>query len=54
MAQSKFAKLENKLSKRKGVTSPGGLARYIGEKKYGKKGFAAKQRAGVVKAKNAH
>jgi len=33
---SKFAELKAKLSKRKGVTSPGGLAYAIGERKFGK------------------
>lgn len=36
---SRFAKLKAKLSGRKGVTSPGGLAAFIGRKKYGKKEF---------------
>ena len=32
-----FDKLKGELAGRKGVTSPGGLAHYIGEKKYGEK-----------------
>jgi len=35
-----FKKLEGQLAA-KGATNPGGLARFIGEKKYGKAGFAA-------------
>jgi hypothetical protein len=45
MAESKFKKLEGKLSKRKGVTNPGALAAYIGDKKYGKAGMARKAAA---------
>ena len=37
---SRFNKLKRKLGKR-GVRSPGGLAAYIGRKKYGAKRFAA-------------
>jgi hypothetical protein len=50
-AMSAFEKLKGKLSKRPGVKNPGGLARTIGEEKYGKKGFAKKQQAGVKKAR---
>lgn len=35
----RFAKLENALARRPGVTNPGALAAYIGRKKYGKKRF---------------
>jgi hypothetical protein len=35
-----FDKMKEKLSHQKGVTDAGGLAAYIGRKKYGKKGFA--------------
>lgn len=42
---SRFNKLKAKL-KRKGVRSPGGLAAFIGRKKYGKKRFAAMSRKG--------
>lgn len=31
----RFKKLKGELSKRKGVTNPGALAAYIGNKKYG-------------------
>jgi len=37
--ESAFARLESKLSHRPGVTSPGGLAAFIGRKKYGKRAF---------------
>jgi len=33
----RFAKLKGELSKRKGVSNPGGLAAFIGKKKYGQK-----------------
>jgi len=33
----RFKKLKGELSKRKGVTDPGGLAAFIGRKKYGDK-----------------
>ena len=36
----RFAALKEKLSDKPGVTNPGGLAAYIGRKKYGNKGFA--------------
>jgi hypothetical protein len=49
MAQSKFNKLKAKLAKR-GVKSPGGLAAYIGRKKFGKAGMAKKAAAGRRKA----
>lgn len=42
---SRFSKLKSKL-KRRGAKSPGGLAYYIGKKKYGKKGMARKAAAG--------
>lgn len=35
----RFAALKKKLSGRKGVYNPAGLAAYIGRKKYGKKKF---------------
>jgi hypothetical protein len=35
----RFAALTKKLSNKKGVTDPAGLAAYIGRKKYGKKKF---------------
>lgn len=35
----RFAALKQKLSK-EGASNPGGLAAYIGRKKYGKQGFA--------------
>lgn len=43
--RSNFAKLKSKLA-RKGARSPGGLAYYIGVKKYGKKKMAKKAAAG--------
>lgn len=43
---SKFEVLEHKLSKRKDVTDPAGLAAYIGRKKYGARGMAQKSAAG--------
>lgn len=36
---ARFKSLKNKLAK-KGATNPGGLAAYIGRKKYGAKRFA--------------
>ena len=36
----RFAALKNKLSGRKGIYNPAGLAASIGRKKYGKKKFA--------------
>ena len=36
----RFAALKKTLSGRKGVSNPGGLAAYIGRKKYGAKKFA--------------
>lgn len=42
----RFQKMKGELAGRKGVRSPGGLARYIGEKKYGKGGFARMAAAG--------
>lgn len=35
----RFAALKNALAKKPGVTDPGGLAAYIGRKKYGKSKF---------------
>jgi hypothetical protein len=46
---SKFAKLEKKLGA-KGASNPAALAAWIGRKKYGKAGFAAKAAAGRKKA----
>jgi hypothetical protein len=43
---SKFAKMTRKLSRRKGVRNPSGLAAHIGRRKYGKKGMAKKAAAG--------
>ena len=43
---SNFAKLERSLAHRKGVHNPRALAAWIGRKKYGKKGMAAKAAAG--------
>lgn len=43
---SKFNRLKENLA-RKGVRSPGGLAAYIGRKKYGKKGMERKAEAGL-------
>jgi hypothetical protein len=43
---ARFKALKKKLGKRKGVTNPGGLAAYIGRKKYGKKKFAKLSVAG--------
>jgi hypothetical protein len=37
----RFAALKSELSGQRGVTSPGGLAAYIGRKKYGASKFAA-------------
>jgi hypothetical protein len=42
----RFAKLKKKLAGRKGVTSPGGLAAYIGRLKYGKEKMAKMSAAG--------
>lgn len=50
--ESRFKKLSKQLAKQ-GAYSPGGLARYIGERKYGVEGFAALQRRGVRQAKMA-
>ena len=38
---ARFGALKAKLAKRPGVTNPGGLAAFIGRKKYGAKKFAA-------------
>lgn len=37
----RFASLEHKLSGREGVYDPGGLAHWIGERKYGEKKMAS-------------
>ena len=42
----RFKALKGKLSKRPGVTSPGGLAAYIGRRKYGAGRFANLAAAG--------
>jgi hypothetical protein len=42
---ARFKALKKKLAK-KGVRSPGGLAAFIGRKKYGKKKFASLSRKG--------
>lgn len=39
---SKFATLEHKLARRKGVTNPAALAAHIGDEKYGVEGMAKK------------
>jgi hypothetical protein len=39
MAYVGFEKLKGQLAGRPGVTNPGGLARAIGERKYGKQAF---------------
>ena len=54
---SKFEKLKNMLSHRSGVTSPGGLAAYIGRKKYGKnvmKKAAAEHKSAESVKKHGH
>lgn len=43
---SRFNKLKGELAKRKGVTSPGGLAAFIGRRKYGTAKFNAMSRKG--------
>ena len=48
---SAFDKLASRLAKRKGVTDPAALAAFIGRKKYGAAGMAAKAAAGRRKAK---
>ena len=45
----KFKALKRKLA-RKGARSPGGLAAFIGRKKYGKQGFAKLAAAGRKRA----
>ena len=45
MDESKFKKLEKQLAA-KGAKNPGGLAKYIGDKKYGKKAMEKKAAAG--------
>ena len=47
---SKFGSLTRKLSARKGVHNPKALAAWIGRRKYGAKGMAAKAAAGRRKA----
>lgn len=42
----RFAALKQKLSGRKGVTNPGGLAAFIGRKKYGAKKMSSMASAG--------
>lgn len=44
--ESAFDRLKQKLSHRRDVTSPGGLAAFIGRKKYGKRGFQRMAEAG--------
>jgi len=57
MAKSKpgegkrFKSLKSKLSKKKGVKTPGALAAWIGRRKYGKKKFQAMSVAGKRKKK---
>jgi hypothetical protein len=46
----RFAKLEHKLDHRKGVTNPGGLAAFIGRRKYGAAGMAHMAAAGARRA----
>lgn len=43
---TKFARLEHRLAHRKGVRHPRALAAWIGRRKYGAKGMAAKSAAG--------
>jgi hypothetical protein len=43
---SRFARLERSLARRKGVRNPRALAAWIGRRKYGAKGMAAKAAAG--------
>jgi hypothetical protein len=45
-----FAKLKGQLGKKKGISNPGALAAWIGQKKYGKAGMAKKAAAGKAKA----
>jgi len=47
----RFSALKKKLSKRKGVYDPAGLAAYIGRKKYGKKKFQKLAAKGKKKSK---
>jgi hypothetical protein len=51
---SKFSRLANKLSHRKGVKNPRALAAYIGRKKYGRKGMAKKAAAGRHRHSGGH
>lgn len=53
LAESAFDQLKGKLARKKGVTSPGGLAAYIGRKKYGKAGMSKKAAAGRRKTTEA-
>ena len=47
----RFAALEGKLSKEKGVADPGALAAYIGRRKYGPARMAAMAAAGERRGK---
>ena len=44
--QTRFDRLARSLGRRKGVRNPKALAAYIGRKKYGAKGMAARSAAG--------
>ena len=48
---ARFAALKAKLTGKKGVTNPGGLAAHIGRKKYGPKKFAKLSAKGKIKSK---
>lgn len=50
----RFAAMEHKLAGRKGVTSPGGLAAYIGRRAYGKSRFQHMAAAGRARAAAKH
>lgn len=50
---SRFTDLQAELAA-KGAADPAGLARYIGEHKYGHPGFAALQAAGQAKRRATH
>jgi hypothetical protein len=45
----RFAALKSELSGRPGVTNPGGLAAYIGRKKYGKARFQGLAKGGLTR-----
>ena len=47
----RFAALKSKLAGRPGVTNPGGLAAYIGRKKYGSKKMASWSAKGRLRSK---